>query len=204
MNYIEELKSKPLQIENFLSIDKANTVYKIIDSQENWVTSSRHKKSYEFEKNKFNEGEFSYWFHMIEDKNFIFNLSQILNFEFELSKLLDNKFFTPQSIFLSKYIFGDFLSPHNDDALNRKYAFVYNLTKDVDENKGGCLHFIDKNNNTTHKLLPKFNSLNIFDVENVNDLHFVSEISDKNYKRYSISGWLLENDIKMKNKNSLI
>jgi Rps23 Pro-64 3,4-dihydroxylase Tpa1-like proline 4-hydroxylase len=204
MNYLEELKSKPLQIENFLSIDKANTVYKIIDSQENWVTSSRHKKSYEFEKNKFNEGEFSYWFHMIEDKNFIFNLSQILNFEFELSKLLDNKFFTPQSIFLSKYIFGDFLSPHNDDALNRKYAFVYNLTKDVDENKGGCLHFIDKNNNITHKLLPKFNSLNIFDVENVNDLHFVSEITDKNYKRYSISGWLLENDIKIKNKNSLI
>ncbi len=36
-------------------------------------------------------------------------------------------------IFVSKYTKGHFLSPHNDASLGRKYAFVYNLTKDVDE-----------------------------------------------------------------------
>jgi len=36
----------------------------------------------------------------------------------------------------------------------------------------------------SHKLLPKFNSLNIFDVVNIKDMHFVSEITDPDYKRY--------------------
>jgi Rps23 Pro-64 3,4-dihydroxylase Tpa1-like proline 4-hydroxylase len=128
----------------------------------------------------------------------------MLNFEFKLSNLLNDKFFIPQSIFISKYTYGSFLSKHNDSVFDRKYAFVYNLTKDVDESKGGCLQFVDKNDNITHKLLPKFNSLNIFDVENIKDLHLVDEIVDKTYKRYSISGWIIENDIKIKSKNSLI
>jgi Rps23 Pro-64 3,4-dihydroxylase Tpa1-like proline 4-hydroxylase len=118
--------------------------------------------------------------------------------------LLEDKFFTAQSVFVSKYTYGHFLSPHNDDALGRKYAFVYNLTKDADEKKGGCLNFIDDKNNITYKLLPKFNSLNLFDVENIKDLHCVDEIIDKNYKRYSISGWIYETNLKTKNTISLL
>jgi Rps23 Pro-64 3,4-dihydroxylase Tpa1-like proline 4-hydroxylase len=204
MNYIEELKTKPTQIENFLSEQTAETIYKIIDSQQDWIISSNHKKSYEFEKSKFKKGEFSYWFEKIENTEFIYDLLKMLNFEFKLSNLLNDKFFIPQSIFISKYTYGSFLSKHNDSVFDRKYAFVYNLTKDVDESKGGCLQFVDKNDNITHKLLPKFNSLNIFDVENIKDLHLVDEIVDKTYKRYSISGWIIENDIKIKSKNSLI
>jgi Rps23 Pro-64 3,4-dihydroxylase Tpa1-like proline 4-hydroxylase len=204
MNYIEELKTKPIQIENFLSEKVAENIYKIIDSQQDWTISSNHKKSYEFEKSKFEKGDFSYWFEMIENKELIYDLLKMLNFEFKLSKLLNDKFFIPQSIFISKYTHGSFLSKHNDSMFGRKYAFVYNLTKDVNESKGGCLQFIDENDNITHTLLPKFNSLNIFDVENIKDLHLVNEVVDKTYKRYSISGWIIENDIKIKSKNSLI
>jgi Rps23 Pro-64 3,4-dihydroxylase Tpa1-like proline 4-hydroxylase len=204
MNYIEELKKKPIQIENFLSEDTANNIYPIIDSQTHWITNSKHKKSYEYEKSKFKEGQFSYWYSSIENKEFIQNLFFLLNLELKISKLLENKFFTTQSIFVSKYTCGHFLSPHNDNALGRKYAFVYNLTKDAAEKKGGCLNFINDKNNITYKLLPKFNSLNIFDVENIKDLHYVDEIIDKNYKRYSISGWIYETNLKTKNTISLL
>jgi Rps23 Pro-64 3,4-dihydroxylase Tpa1-like proline 4-hydroxylase len=204
MNYIEELKKKPIQIENFLSEDTANNIYPIIDSQAHWITNSKHKKSYEYEKSKFKEGQFSYWYSSIENKEFIQNLFFLLNLELKISKLLENKFFTAQSIFVSKYTCGHFLSPHNDNALGRKYAFVYNLTKDAAEKKGGCLNFINDKNNITYKLLPKFNSLNIFDVENIKDLHYVDEIIDKNYKRYSISGWIYETNLKTKNTISLL
>ena len=204
MGYIEELKKKPIQIENFLSDGVANNVYDMIDSQTDWITNSKHKKSYEYEKSKFKEGEFSYWYNSIENKQFIQNLFFLLNLELEISKLLEDKFFTAQSIFVPKYTYGHFLSPHNDDALGRKYAFVYNLTKDVDGGKGGCLNFIDDKNNITYKLLPKFNSLNLFDVENIKDLHCVDEIIDKNYKRYSISGWIYETNLKTKNTISLL
>jgi len=204
MGYIEELKKKPIQIENFLSDGVANNVYDIINSQTDWITNSKHKKSYEYEKSKFKEGEFSYWYSSIENKQFIQNLFFLLNLELEISKLLEDRFFTAQSVFVSKYSYGHFLSPHNDASLGRKYAFVYNLTKDADEKKGGCLNFIDDKNNITYKLLPKFNSLNIFDVENIKDLHCVDEIIDKNYKRYSISGWIYETNLKTKNIISLL
>jgi len=204
MGYIEELKKKPIQIENFLSDGIANNVYDIIDSQTDWITNSKHKKSYEYEKSKFKEGEFSYWYSSIENKEFIQNLFFLLNLELEISKLLEDKVFKAQSVFVSKYTYGHFLSPHNDASLGRKYAFVYNLTKDADEKKGGCLNFIDDKNNITYKLLPKFNSLNIFDVENIKDSHCVDEIIDKNYKRYSISGWIYETNLKTKNIISLL
>jgi hypothetical protein len=204
IDYIEDLKKKPIQIENFLSEDKANNIYDIIDSQTQWITNSKYKKSYEYEKSKFKEGKFSYWYSSIENPEFIQNLFFLLNLELKISKLLEDKFFTAQSIFVSKYTHGHFLSPHNDDVLGRKYAFIYNLTKNADEKKGGCLNFINDENNITYKLLPKFNSLNIFDVENIKDLHYVDEIIDKNYKRYSISGWICETNLKTKNTISLI
>ena len=204
MDYTQELTKKPIQIENFLNEDKANNVYKIIDSQTNWVTNSKHKKSYEYEKSKLKEGEFSYWYSSIENKEFLKNLFVLLNLELEISKLLGNKFFTAQSMCVSKYTYGNFLSPHNDNEIKRKYAFVYNLTKDAAEIKGGCLNFIDDKNNITYKLLPKFNSLNLFDVENIKDFHYVDEIVDENYKRYSISGWIYETNLKTKNTISLL
>ena len=204
IDYIEELKKKPIQIDSFLSADKANNIYDIIDSQTQWIINSNHKKSYEYEKSKFKEGKFSYWYSSIENDKFIQNLFFLLNLELEISKLLEDKFFTAQGIFVSKYTYGNFLSPHNDDALGRKYAFIYNLTKHADIEKGGCLNFINDKNNITYKLLPKFNSLNLFDVENIKDLHYVDEIMDKNYKRYSISGWIYETNLKTKNTISLL
>ena len=78
------------------------------------------------------------------------------------------------------------------------------MTKDAAEIKGGCLNFIDDKNNITYKLLPKFNSLNLFDVENIKDFHYVDEIVDENYKRYSISGWIYETNLKTKNTISLL
>ena len=62
----------------------------------------------------------------------------------------------------------------------------------------------DTYDNITYKLLPKFNSLNLFDVENIKDLHYVDEVVDQNYKRYSISGWIYETNLKTKNTISLL
>ena len=42
------------------------------------------------------------------------------------------------------------------------------------------------------------------DVKNIKDLHYVDEIMDKNYKRYSISGWIYETSLKTKNTISLL
>lgn len=192
MDYIEELKKNPIQIENFLSEKTANEVYDIIDLQTNWKINSLHKRDYDYEKSKFLKGEFSYWYHNIIDLDLIYTLLEKLNFQEELNKVLNSKSFTPQSIFISKYTDGNFLSAHNDKSEGRKYAFVYNLTKDANYEKGGCLHFIDENKKITHKLLPKFNSLNIFDVINTKDEHYVSEVVDKSFKRYSISGWITQ------------
>ena len=88
MDYTQELTKNPIQIENFLNEDKANNVYKSIDSQTNWVRNSKHKKSYEYEKLKLKEGEFSYWYSSIENKEFLQNLFVLLNLELEISKLL--------------------------------------------------------------------------------------------------------------------
>mgnify|MGYP000374307832 CR=1 FL=1 len=50
-----------------------------IPSQTQWITNSKHKKSYEYEKSKFKEGQFSYWYSSIENKEFIQNLFFLLN-----------------------------------------------------------------------------------------------------------------------------
>ena len=74
MNYIELLKSTPIQVENFLSLETANEVYDIIDNQKNWNVCCNYNQSYDYEKTQYNEGKFSYWYKSIENLDLINSL----------------------------------------------------------------------------------------------------------------------------------
>ena len=68
------------------------------------------------------------------------------------------------TLFLSKYKGGNFLSPHSDRG-NGKLAFVLNLTKNWKPQYGGILHFM--NNDKTEiieSFMPLFNNLMLFEV----------------------------------------
>ena len=82
-----------------------------------------------------------------------------------------------------------FLMPHDDShtAVNRRCAFIYHLTKEWKKEWGGCLEFMDNDNNVIHQLQPLYNSLTIFKVP---QLHQVSKVSEHCIsKRLTIHGW---------------
>ena len=96
------------------------------------------------------------------------------------------------TLFLSKYKGGNFLSPHSDRG-NGKLAFVLNLTKNWKPQYGGILHFM--NNDKTEiieSFMPLFNNLMLFEVPENGIPHFVSHVVPYlRYERYSITGWFI-------------
>lgn len=94
------------------------------------------------------------------------------------------------TVFASMYNANSFLSTHTDTGRG-KIAFVLNLTKNWDENNGGCFELLDKNWGTVRKkIIPRFNSLTIFNVENEGVPHRVTKVrSDVKKCRLAISGW---------------
>jgi hypothetical protein len=96
------------------------------------------------------------------------------------------------TFFCSRYQNGDFLSPHTDSPDGRKIAVIYNLTKNWKSWYGGNLVILkDWDTSEIKKILtPMFNTLNIMNVENKINPHYVSHVSPKVlHKRLSISGW---------------
>lgn len=204
MSIVERLSNEPVQIKNFIDENLAESIYNEIENYNLWEVSSNYKKSYLYEKKKYEEGEFSFWFDWINNNEFVHKIKEKINFEFNLSKLLDGHYSKIESIFISRYTFGHFLSPHDDINTSRKYAFVYNLTKNSNIDNGGCLNFINDTNEIVYKFLPEFNSLTLFDVKNIPYLHYVDEIKNNKYKRYALSGWLCETEIKTKLLKTII
>ena len=104
---------------------------------------------------------------------------------FQVSKL--------SKIDMSAYVYGqgDFLLPHDDQVENRVIAYSLHLTPDLEEEDGGSLDLFkaDKKGKSqlVEKIIPKFNSLNMFEVSNTS-WHQVSEILT-DIQRLTLTGW---------------
>lgn len=89
-----------------------------------------------------------------------------------------------------------YLLCHNDKVENRKIAFIYYLTE-LKEKDGGKFEFFNSNTKklpepeTIKSIIPKANTLNIFEVTETS-YHQITEIlTDK--ERITIGGWYYEN-----------
>lgn len=93
--------------------------------------------------------------------------------------------------FISRYSSGDFLSRHSDHT--KGIAFVWNLTQDWRPEYGGNLSLIDPDTQEIRTLIPQFNTLSLFNLQEEVD-HWVSEVSSFAPKeRIAITGWFDKN-----------
>lgn len=152
----------------------------------------------------FSKGEFSYVFHRGMNNTpgeitpFESMLRLILNsdeFKKTLSELTGLEITQLNTMFLSKYKSGHFLSPHSDKG-NGKIAFVINLTKGWMPQYGGNLHFLSEDRTKiVDTWTPAFNNMVIFFVPPDKDEffglpHFVGHVAPGlKISRYAITGW---------------
>jgi SM-20-related protein len=89
----------------------------------------------------------------------------------------------------TRYLPGHFLNAHDDrnDAAGRLYAYVLNLTPDWQAEWGGLLMFMDAPDSVTEVFVPRFNTLNIFQVPQAHAVSMVTPFAGA--PRYSITGW---------------
>ena len=89
------------------------------------------------------------------------------------------------------YGLGDFLLPHDDQVEDRVIAYSLHLTPDLEENDGGSLDLFEASkegkSNLVKRIIPKFNSLNMFKVSTTS-WHQVSEILT-DIQRLTLTGW---------------
>ncbi len=152
----------------------------------------------------FGKGEFSYVFQRGmnntpgEISQYESMLRLILNsdeFKKMLSEITGLEIMQLNTMFLSKYKSGHFLSPHSDKG-NGKIAFVMNLTKGWQPQYGGNLHFLSEDRTKiVETWTPAFNNMVVFfvppDKEEFFGLpHFVGHVAPGlKISRYAITGW---------------
>lgn len=168
-------EEKVVVIDNFLTPELADKVCNMIDAEDRW------------KKMRYENKNFHYSFSQNEDTELIKNILLVSNLKESIEEITGFSNITFPVLFLSKYEFGDYLSPHNDDADGREYGFIYNVTKESSIEDGGVLHYINENNKYD-PILPTYNRLIIFKV-NKEGQHFVSEVKKIDYKRQSLTGW---------------
>jgi Rps23 Pro-64 3,4-dihydroxylase Tpa1-like proline 4-hydroxylase len=104
---------------------------------------------------------------------------------FQVSKL--------SKIDMAAYVYGlgDFLLPHDDQVEDRVIAYSLHLTPDLEEEDGGSLDLFESvkegKSKLVKKIIPKFNSLNMFEVS-ATSWHQVSEILT-DIQRLTLTGW---------------
>jgi Rps23 Pro-64 3,4-dihydroxylase Tpa1-like proline 4-hydroxylase len=178
-----------------------NTKY----SQKNTPQNKKRNQDNINESNRtFERGEFAYVFH--RSMNYIPN--EINPFENILRMMLDSHEFKQllseitqldisilNTMFLSRYKTGHFLSPHSDKG-NGKLAYVMNMSKGWLPQFGGNLHFLSEDRTSIiETLTPLFNSLVLFYVPQESDIdvgmpHFVGHVAPGvKHSRYAITGW---------------
>lgn len=209
-------KSKKIKIKNFFKDAFANSLYKNVLLEKNWTLATginevKYEKSIlpKFEKinnhqinhvNKsFGDDNFTYIFYRgmnnhlnISYNEFvirkIFNSEYFIHFLNEITQLYVTKLNT---LFLSKYKSGSFLSPHSDRG-NGTLAFVINLTKFWKPQYGGNLCFMNEDRTEIiDTVVPEFNSFIIFHVPEEKGIpHFVSHVAPNiEHSRFAITGW---------------
>jgi len=204
-----------IKIDNFLKLEFAELLYKHAFLEKNWILSTGiNKVKYEkpdIPKNdkinqaqlknvndSFGKGDFTYQFYrtmnnksasfieyvtrkIISSPEFIDMLNEITGLN--LTKI--------NTIFMSKYKAGNFLSPHSDKG-NGKLAFVINLSKFWKPQYGGNLHFLnDERTEIIDTYVPNFNNIVLFHVPEPDGIpHYVSHVSPSvKLHRLAISGW---------------
>jgi SM-20-related protein len=93
------------------------------------------------------------------------------------------------SAFCSRYSAGDYLTVHNDKDpdTDRIVAYVFGLTKGWRPEWGGLLLFHDDEGHVETGLIPKFNSMTLFQVPRRHSVSQVASFCPE--PRLSISGW---------------
>lgn len=87
------------------------------------------------------------------------------------------------------YAAGHFLTDHNDlvEKEGRRLAYVLNLTKAWKPDWGGYLNFIDINGNIAAGFMPRFNTMNLFQVPIRHNVSQVAPFAPMG--RFAITGW---------------
>lgn len=207
-------EKKKVNIPNILEENIAKQFFKYAVLEKNWNLSTgidavkyQKKVSKQFEKanaqqikkvnDKFSKDHFTYIFHrslnnqkpsyiefsminMLGSPEFIDYLNQIT--QLNITQL--------NTLFLSKYKSGHFLSPHSDKG-NGRLAFILNLTMGWKPQYGGLLHFLNKDKTEIiDTFTPQFNQLTLFEVPEEGIPHYVSHVVPGIKKeRFAITGW---------------
>lgn len=214
-NLNNEFKNnKILSISNFLEKTFAEQLYKNAIFEKNWILSTginnnkfEKPNTIQYEKinllqikninNAFSNDNFSYSFYRsmnnVKMQYLEFTIRKILNsseFIELLNKITGLNLTKLTTLFMSKYVSGNFLSPHSDRG-NGRLAFVINLTKYWKPQYGGNLHFLnEERTEIKHTFTPSFNNFIIFEVPEKGIPHYVSHIAPLvKYPRISITGW---------------
>jgi Rps23 Pro-64 3,4-dihydroxylase Tpa1-like proline 4-hydroxylase len=212
---LEFSEKQRIKIDNFLNSEFAELLYKQTFIEKNWVLSTGiNKVKYEkpdIPKNdkinqaqlknvndSFGKGDFTYQFYRTMNNKSasfieyvtrkIISSPEFINMLNEITGLNLTKINT---IFMSKYKAGNFLSPHSDKG-NGKLAFVINLSKFWKPQYGGNLHFLnDERTEIIDTYVPNFNNIVLFHVPKPNGIpHYVSHVSPAvKLHRLAISGW---------------
>lgn len=85
---------------------------------------------------------------------------------------------------------GDFLTGHDDDVAGKRRlaAYVFGLTPNWRLEWGGLLLFHGERDRTASALVPRFNTLDLFEVP---QQHSVSEVTrSATHRRFAVTGWL--------------
>jgi Rps23 Pro-64 3,4-dihydroxylase Tpa1-like proline 4-hydroxylase len=96
----------------------------------------------------------------------------------------------------TRYRAGHFLLPHTDSKIidrggyriERKIAYVVNLTADWKPEWGGLLQFLSEDGRLTDTYIPCFNGLTLFSVPQAHTVSLVAPFATGT--RYTLSGWV--------------
>ena len=208
---------KIVVIPNYLQEEVAKKIYHYIHNQKpksNWTSTvcvdnvkcdkpytDNNKKQIKNNIKKanaaFSNNKFSFSFQRSINTNKQPSMEGFTTYIFKQQSVIDNinlitnmNVETAHDVFISKYRFGDFLSPHCDKN-NGRVAFVLNLTKDWRPPYGGILHIMNQDRTEIIKSIsPTFNNLVLFYIPPEHGIpHFVSHINVEGIYRYGITGW---------------
>ncbi len=151
-------------------------------------------------KDAFGRGDFSFFFYRTfnavpgqyspleyEVRSF-FSSPQCIDFMNQITGMGLTKMNT---LFVSKYTSGSFLSTHSDKG-NGRLAMVLHMTKDWKPQYGGHLHFLDTaRQKIIETYTPEFNTLMLFEVPEEEGIpHFVGHVAPNvPIPRIAITGW---------------
>jgi len=84
---------------------------------------------------------------------------------------------------------GQYLTRHRDTLVGnrRKIAFVLGMSRDWHPDWGGLLHFYRESGEIEEVWIPRFNTLQIFDITHIHGVSAVAPCAPRG--RYSLTGW---------------